>query len=128
MFSDESLVTRLAAAADGQLEPRHLVGLLQTHERIDERVESLLRAHAGKVAEHRRVVRQGAWLEAVEVDAVVNVLELVGGNPGALGHGVGVIAGRRDEQVDISNALTKLGPSVLALRAGQRVEKRILAL
>ena len=58
----------------------------------------------------------------------MDVLELVGGDSGALGHGVGVIAGRRDEQVDISNALAKLGPSVLALRAGQRVEKRVLAL
>ena len=128
LFRDECLVKRLAAAADRQLESRHLAGLLQADERVDERVESLLRAHAGEVAEHRRVVRQGAWLEAVEVDAVVNVLELGGGNRGARGHNVGVITGRRDEQVDVGDALAKLGPSVLALRAGQRVEKGVFTL
>ena len=128
MPRDEGLVAWLAAAADGQLEVRHPPGLPKADKRLDERVESLFRAHAGEVAKHRRVVRQCTWLEAVEVDAVVDLLQLRCRDAGTLGHRVGVVAGWRDEQVDVGDTLAKLGPGVFALRLRQRVEKRILAL
>ena len=125
LFFDEWFVGRTAAAANVQPQFFGNLTLLHEHVGIDERVESLLAAHAPEEAEHQRIGRELRHGITREIDPVGHDANLLRAQRQPARHEVREVAARRDEEVHLATALGQRAPGGITKIRRQTVEKSI---
>src|SRR5262249_9329235 len=106
---DERLVGRTATTADLEFELWNAIALLQQDESLDQNVQPFFTAHAREIAEGWHIGNSGL-LVSLQIDAVVNDANAIGGQSEAAAHEFAEVMSGRDEQVHVPGAFGERAP------------------